>query len=449
MQAEMEVLNSSASTIAAVATAPGRGGVAVVRVSGPEAWKVAEKVSGRRVAPQDAGRFFFSRFRNPRLQNEIADEGLMLIFKAPASYTGEDVVEFHGHGGSVAPRKVLDACFAAGARLARRGEFTERAFLNGKLDLSAAEAVIDLVDARTDRAAVEAQARLRGELSKRYESLYDSALELSSRMEHLLDVSEEEIPEGELTALAEGVEFLRRRIAALADTAREGRILRDGALVVLVGAPNAGKSSLMNALLGENRAIVSALAGTTRDSIEESLELDGWPIRLTDTAGIRETGDVVEAEGVRRAETLAAQADLTIALDCDSEGALKVHAKCDLDVPVADGAEAKRFLPDGSLRVSAHTGEGLEELKREIVRRLERLAAAGDEASGDSTARQKDLLERAAAALDGIALSGEEPDLVLTANALRSASASLGEILGKTYSDDLLDALFSRFCVGK
>lgn len=449
MQAEMEILNSSASTIAAVATAPGRGGVAVVRVSGPEAWKVAEKVSGRRVAPQDAGRFFFSRFRNPRLQNEIADEGVMLIFKAPASYTGEDVVEFHGHGGSVAPRKVLDACFAAGARLARRGEFTERAFLNGKLDLSAAEAVIDLVDARTDRAAAEAQARLRGELSKRYESLYDSALELSSRMEHLLDVSEEEIPEGELTALAEGVEFLRRRIAALADTAREGRILRDGALVVLVGAPNAGKSSLMNALLGENRAIVSALAGTTRDSIEESLELDGWPIRLTDTAGIRETGDVVEAEGVRRAETLAAQADLTIALDCDSGGALKVHAKCDLDVPVADGAEAKRFLPDGSLRVSAHTGEGLEELKREIVRRLERLAAAGDEASGDSTARQKDLLERAAAALDGIALSGEDSDLVLTANALRSASASLGEILGKTYSDDLLDALFSRFCVGK
>lgn len=445
----MDTFDTSASTIAAVATAPGRGGVAVVRVSGPDAWKVAEKISGRSFGREDAGRFFFSRFRNPHLPGGIADEGLVLLFKAPSSYTGEDVVEFHGHGGSVAPRRVLDACFAAGARLARRGEFTERAFLNGKLDLSAAEAVIDLVDARTDRAAADAQARLRGELSGKYEALYGSALELSSRMEHLLDVSEDEIPAGELETLAKGVGLLRRRIASLAATAREGRILREGALVVLAGAPNAGKSSLMNALLGENRAIVSAQAGTTRDSIEEGLELDGWPIRLTDTAGIRETGDAIEAEGVQRAERLAAQADLTIALDCDLPGALKVHAKCDLDLPSAGGAMPGRFLPDGTLRISAHTREGLDELRREIVRRLERLAAAGDEASGDATARQKDLLERAEAALDGVAETGGELDLVLAANALRSASASLGEILGKTYSDDLLDALFSRFCVGK
>ena len=424
---------NAGDTIAALATAPGRGGVAVVRMSGPDAWEVAGRVLGRPIGDAQAGRFFFSRFGE-------ADSGLVLVFKGPHSYTGEDVVEFHGHGGSVAPRRVLEACFAAGARLARRGEFTERAFLNGKLDLSAAEAVIDLVDARTDRAAVDAQARLAGALSQRYESLYAEALELSGRLEHLLDVSEEEMPEGTMEAIAADIAQLRQRIDGLLATAHEGRILREGALVVLAGAPNAGKSSLMNALLGSRRAIVSDVAGTTRDTIEEGLDLDGWPVRLVDTAGLRETADAIEAEGVARAESQIAEADLVIALDCDVPGAIRIHAKCDLDEPTE--ATSSETAP---LRVSAKTGEGLAALRQRIAERLAAWTAKGSEETGDVTARQASQLEMAAKALAGVDVG----DPVLAANALRQAAEAIGRIVGKTYSDDLLEELFSRFCVGK
>ena len=423
-------------TIAAIATAPGRGGVAVVRVSGPDAWDVAQKVADREIVPSDAGRFFFSEFRDP--SGAVVDSGLVLVFKAPASYTGENVIEFQGHGGSVAPRRVLEACFAAGARLARRGEFAERAFLNGKLDLSAAEAVIDLVDARTDRAADEAQSRLRGVLSDRYESLYRDAIECSSRMEHLLDVDEGEIPEGTMESYSGDLLNLKSRISKLLSTAREGKILRDGALVVLAGRPNAGKSSLMNALLGENRAIVSDVAGTTRDSIEEGLDIDGWPIRIVDTAGLCATDDAIEAEGVVRAEELMAKADIVVALDCDIDGAILVHAKCDLD-------DETTLHDSGAIRVSARTGEGLQSLKDAIAGKLRELSARASEDVADVTARQTDLLAKALAALEGT----DPSDPVLAANALRVAAQSIGEIIGKTYSEDLLDSLFSRFCVGK
>ena len=425
---------SASDTIAAIATAPGRGGVAVVRVSGPDAWEVARKVSGRSISASDAGRFFHCDFRDSR--GNVADSGLLLVFKAPASYTGDDVVEFQGHGGSIAPRRVLEACFAAGARLARRGEFTERAFLNGKLDLSAAEAVIDLVDARTGRAADDAQARLRGALSERYESLYLDAIEASSKMEHLLDVDEGEIPDGTVESYLSDIESLKGRIKVLLDTAHEGRLLRDGALVVLAGAPNAGKSSLMNALLEEHRAIVSDVAGTTRDSIEEGLDVDGWPVRLVDTAGLRATDDAIEAEGVVRAEELMSKADIVIALDCDVPGAIRVHAKCDLD-----GARSESPV----LSISSKTGEGLAELRRLISARLTELFSGVSEETADVTVRHADLLGKALASLE----CADVHDFVLAANALRRAAQHIGEIVGKTYSDDLLDALFSRFCVGK
>lgn len=327
---------------------------------------------------------------------------------------------------------------------------------------------MDLVDARTDRAADEAQARLAGVLSVRYDALYADALELSGRMEHLLDVSEDELPAGTMEAVAEEIGGLRRRIDRLVATAREGRILREGALVVLAGAPNAGKSSLMNALLGEGRAIVSDEAGTTRDAIEEGLEIDGWPVRLTDTAGLRRAVDAVEAEGVRRAEALIARADIVIAFDCDIPGALKIHAKCDLDETGMGSVCGRAGACTGPepLRVSSKTGEGIEMLKRAIAGRLAALAAKGDEASADVTARQLSLLEKARVALSEVFpspppfaaahLVGEGDagvaaglDPVLAANALRRAAESIGEIVGKTYSSDLLDALFSRFCVGK
>ena len=361
----------------------------------------------------------------------------MLVFRGPRSYTGEDAVELQGHGGSVAPRRVLEACLAAGARLARRGEFTLRAFLNGRLDLSEAEAVIDLVDARTTRAAADAFARLGGALSRPFERLYADALDLSSRLEHALDFDEGELPPSFAEETASRLAALRQRTERLIATAREGRLLREGALVVLAGAPNAGKSSLMNALLGTDRAIVADAAGTTRDSIEEGLQIGNWLVRLTDTAGLRAASDTVEAEGVERAEALIAKADLVVALDCDIPGALRVHAKCDLDSP-----NVLKGLP-----VSAKTGEGLEALKAAIAERLAAQAARGDEESGaDVTTRQKELLVRAAEAL---CRATSAMDLAVAANEVRTAATEIGRIVGKTYSDDLLDALFSRFCVGK
>ena len=430
-------MESRSDTIAAIATAPGRGGVAVVRVSGPDAWDVAEKVTGRRLADGDAGRFFHVRFAD-------VDDGLMLVFKAPHSYTGEDAVELQGHGGSVAPRRVLEACFAAGARLARRGEFTERAFLNGKLDLSAAEAVIDLVDARTDRAAADAFARLGGALKRPFERLYSAAIDLSGRLEHALDFDEDELPGDFASEVAAEISALRTAIDKLVATAREGRLLREGALVVLAGTPNAGKSSLMNALLGTDRAIVADVAGTTRDSIEEGMQIGGWLVRLTDTAGLRTASDCIEAEGVKRAEALVEKADLVIALDCDIQGALRIHAKCDLDSN--DGLRGFNAA-SGAISVSAKTGEGLETLKDAIARKLDEMAADGAEENGaDVTLRQKELLVKAS---DALKQAASAVDWAVAANDVRTAAEHIGRIVGKTYSDDLLDALFSRYCIGK
>ena len=438
-------------TIAAIATAPGRGGVAVVRISGPDAFRVAAAVCGRRVEAAQAGRFFHSTFRDPACGSPL-DDGLLLVFAAPRSYTGEDVVELQGHGGSVAPRRVLEACLAAGARLARRGEFTERAFLNGRLDLGAAEAVIDLVDAKTARAADDAVARLAGAASRPFERMYADAIDLSSRVEHALDFSEDELPPGFDAALAAGVDALSSRVEAKLSTAREGRILREGALVVLAGPPNAGKSSLLNALLGADRAIVSATAGTTRDAIEDWAEIGGWPVRLVDTAGLRATGDAVEAEGVARAEDLIARADLVLRLSPadaepsaagaagDSPREIRVCSKCDL------GA----MSPSGARRVSSRTGEGLDALRGDIANRLAKLAARRDEETGaDVTTRQRACLLDAQGALARARSALDLPDLVLAANELRAAAEAIGRVLGKVYSDDLLDALFSRFCVGK
>ena len=427
-------------TIAAIATAPGRGGVAVVRVSGPEAWSVAERVAGRRPI---CGRVLLSRFsscsRNSRGVGEVAvDKGLVLAFKAPNSYTGEDVVEFQCHGGAVTPRRVLEACLAAGARLAGRGEFTQRAFLNGKLDYDQAASVIDLVDAKTVRAADAALEGLAGRRQRELKSLYGRALDLSARIEHALDVDEGELPDGFAEKLRVESEELRVEIARTIRKVREGKILRTGALVVLAGPPNAGKSSLMNALLEENRAIVSDVPGTTRDSIEEWLDLDGWPVRLVDTAGLRAAKDEVEVEGVRRAEDLIAKADLVLWLGAGPQPieqannpnnrTILLHAKCDLGK--GDG-----------LNVSAKTGEGLEELRREIVARLERKVATADEG---------EVPEGEVAALhEALAVLVPSSDLVLLANAVRSAAERLGAAVGAVYSADLLDNLFSRFCVGK
>ena len=418
-------------TIAAVATAPGRGGIAVVRVSGPEAFGVHLAIAGREARP---GRVTFAALRDS--SGRLLDRAVVIAFKGPSSYTGEDVVEFQCHGGSVTPRRVLDACFAAGARLARRGEFTERAFLNGRLALSEAEAVLELIDARSSRAADDALARLDGASGAACRALYDRALALSAELEHSLDVSEDELPAGFLEGAAVELDALAAAVRAELARARAGRLLREGALVVLAGPPNAGKSSLMNVLLGCDRAIVSDVPGTTRDFIEESLEVDGWPVRLTDTAGIRGTSDALEVDGIGRAKALMERADIVVELDFDSglpaERTLRVHAKCDL----GRGA---------GLNVSALTGEGIDDLRGELAARLVRLAGVAADGTHTPGERERSELEAALAAL----VAAPREDVVLLAGAVRSAAETLGRLAGAVYSEDLLDSLFSRFCVGK
>ena len=445
-------------TISAIATAPGRGGVAVVRVSGPEALSVAGRLTGKGSRFQDSGsRFQVLRLYSPQPETSnlkpetFLDEAVVLLFRAPYSYTGEDVVEFQCHGGTVTPRRVLEACLAAGARLARRGEFTERAFLNGKLDYGQAESVLDLVDAKTARAADAALEGLAGRRARECRALYERALDLSTRIEHALDVDEGELPVGFTGNLKSEISDLKSQIADAIRKANEGKILREGALVVLAGPPNAGKSSLLNALLEENRAIVSDVPGTTRDSIEAWIDLDGWPVRLVDTAGLHETDDALEVEGMRRAEELITKADVIVALvNCGDR-----NVAAPLSKPYAVGAATflspqtlvvrpKCDLSRGEgLNVSAKTGEGLEELKRAIVAKLEAKVRAddcGDVPEGDVAAYQETL-----ALLGG----GREEDLVLLANAVRAAAERLGAAVGAIYSSDMLDNLFSRFCVGK
>ena len=474
---------SLGDTIAAVATAPGRGGVAVIRVSGPEAFQVAERLTGRIPTPRRVG--LESIRVGPNLT--LIDTAVVLGFKAPHSYTGEDVVEFQCHGGSVTPRRVLEACLASGARLAHRGEFTERAFLNGRLSYEEAESVLDLVDAKTDRGADAALRGLTGESRRETQDIYKALVDLSSTVEHALDVSEEELPDGFCSGIASSVAAIAARLDAAIRRAKEGKILRDGALVVIAGPPNAGKSSLLNALLGESRAIVSAMPGTTRDSIEEWLDICGWPVRLVDTAGLRETADAIEGEGVARARDLMEKADIVLNLTpadgnpadgtagtCGIVAVIEVLSKCDLIANSEDygsryhsavsrstiatqeestghgfrtqsGGAVAGTTTIGVIPISAKTGEGLDALRGAIAAELERKAAEPSDANSALACDAAALVEARAL----LAPTPPLPDLVLLANRVRAAAGRLGEAIGATYSADMLDALFSRFCVGK
>ena len=474
----------SADTIAALATAPGKAGVAVVRVSGPEAFALAEKLTHRPVSPGRITCRKLYRLSPPPTTNSLPiDDAVVLAFKGPNSYTGEDVVELQCHGGSVTPRRVLEACFAAGARLARRGEFTERAFLNGRIDLSEAEAVIDLIDAKTEAAADDALAHMGGERKRRYRALYDQAVSLSSELEHSLDIDESDLSEEFLAHLHSSLFTLHSSLQKAIEQEKQSVRLKDGFLVVLAGLPNAGKSSLLNALLGEARAIVSDIPGTTRDSIEAWTDLGGIPVRLVDTAGLRGTSDAVEAEGVRRAEGLIARADVVLMLsesgeaeslpllnkdisnssysggrDSSAPEIIRIRSKSDLQ-KTSSGCRAS----GSELNVSAKTGEGLDELRallaarlvelepRQNGRGLDLLIAACDELSAfvspsPLTPHPLPLTPHSSFLISHSSFSA---DPVIAADAARNAAEMLGKLIGATYSDDLLDALFSRFCVGK
>ena len=440
-------------TIAAIATAPGRGGIGVVRVSGEALGTFAERFCGIRPQPRVAtlAKCFAS-------DGALLDSGLVLYFPSPNSFTGEDVFEFQGHGGIAVMHAVLARCLECGARLANPGEFSERAFFNDKMDLAQAEAVADLIEATSVSAARSAMRSLDGEFSRVVRGLVKQLTELRMLIEATLDFPEEEIDvlrdtdsQSRLDALCVGLREIQVR-------ARQGSVLRSGIHVVLTGLPNVGKSSLLNALAGIECAIVTDIAGTTRDAIRETIEVDGIPLHIIDTAGLRETSDVVERVGIERAWREIENADVVLQLVDARAGvtpadhAIAVRLPTRAERVVVEnkmdlaGLGVDRFEVDGRVhvRLCAKTGHGVEVLRRELLR------IAGWEGGGDVIlARERHLQALSVAGECVLRATGLLSRVEFCAEELRRAQVALGSITGEVCADDLLGEIFSRFCIGK
>ena len=441
-------------TIAAVATAPGRGGIGIVRVSGPDVVSVATAVTGLVPEPRYAA---YCRFKGA--DGATIDEGIALYFKGPDSFTGEDVLELQGHGGPVVLDMLLNRILETGVRIAEPGEFTQRAFLNDKIDLAQAEAIADLIDSGTQLAARGAMRSLQGEFSRRISRLLTRVIELRIYVEAAIDFPEEEIDFLSDERIESQLHEVKRTLMLILDEAHAGALLSEGASVVLVGKPNAGKSSLMNAMTGRETSIVTHIPGTTRDIVHESLQLDGIPLRMIDTAGIRESTDVVESEGVRRAVKAVQEADLVVALvDASLAPAERQADLAELDELLHGDAivvfnkidllEPGQELPPRGLAVSVKTGEGMAPLKAALKRQL----GVEAELEGGFTARTRHLNALSAAL---VAIEAGEAALVelaageLLAEELSECQKALGRITGEFTADDLLGEIFSSFCIGK
>lgn len=461
-------------TIAAVATAPGRGAVAIVRLSGADTLRILRRVApGLSGAGQPVRRPVLCRIVDP--EGEAVDRALVTYFPAPESYTGEDVVEISGHGGALVPRLVLDACLAAGARAAEPGEFTRRAYLNGKMDLVQVEAVADLVEARGRALHRAALGQLERGLSRRISHLRDRLVHLEALLIHHLDFPEEDDQPVPVEGVAEEGRDVVRAMEELLGTAPEGELLREGALVVLAGRPNTGKSSLFNALVGRERAIVTDVPGTTRDAVEAAVSVGGFPFRLVDTAGLREGTERVEALGIEVARRYLAAADLVLfcavhgealrdeerVFLSDSPGpVILVRTMADLEGG-PDGSPASReeggtdagALPgvQGPVRVSVRTGQGLGELKEWLPSLVYRgLVDAEGDAPVLTRRRQVRGLRTARDEVAGFVRELEDGVPVeMAASRLRPAETALEEVLGVITQEDVLDHLFRDFCIGK
>lgn len=451
----------SDKTIAAPATAPGQAGIAVIRISGPDALQVL------RGCFSHAGGYEPRRmhYGNVMMGGEAVDQALAVYFKAPHSYTGEDMAEIQCHGGQEAVRAVLEAAFAAGAVPAGPGEFTKRAFLNGRMDLSQAEAVMDIISAAAEGARRVALGQLEGRLGRRVSELQDELLQLLAEIEVTVDYPEDDVEESTAAGVLKRLEGVSAELEALLSTARAGKALREGVRCVIVGRPNTGKSSLLNALLGEDRAIVTARPGTTRDTLDATADIRGLPVTFIDTAGMRQSRDEIEVIGVERAKKALSQASLAIlvldanagVLDGDKEIAAGVGEtplivalnKADLPMNATGEAAAEAFRCCGAVAVSALTGKGMAALQDLIFE-----TCAGRQEFAESAvlsnlrhieaAREaSEALAQAAEALKG----GFPPDTAATD--IRRAWHALGQVTGKTVDEDVIDFIFERFCLGK
>lgn len=455
-------------TIAAIATPPGVGAIGIVRLTGPRSRAILNGlwVSGQITGDKfETHRFYYGKVVNPSPKNtplspdihNVIDCVMVVYFASPRSYTGEDMVEVYCHGGSVVVQEVLAACVTAGARLAHPGEFTRRAFLNGKMDLAQAEAVAAVIHAGSESARRNATMQLAGRLSQVIHHAMSSLTELRAYVEATIDFPEEDIEMIAHAGIVERLLPIRARLSQLAATYTAGRLLQDGARVVLVGAPNVGKSSLMNALLGQDRSIVHHVPGTTRDYVDAAWNLEGIAVHLTDTAGLRDASETVEQIGVERSRLKMSEADLTLMV-CDGTRplfdaeremmtrrdparSLVVINKCDLSVV---------SRPPNGVEVSAHTGEGLDELKSQVVALLQGTGPRDVEGITISALRHKQALDRAIAELT------QAQDCVSTrrsaefvAHHLTRAGHCLGEVVGEVTTDDVLGEIFSKFCIGK
>lgn len=453
------LLPNSDDTIAAIATAPGRGAIALVRMSGPNARDVARRVVSDwdRIHPRVVR---LASIIHPA-DGRVIDHGLVTFFERPASYTGEDVIEISVHGGSVVPVLVLNAVIAAGARQALPGEFTQRAVANGRMDLLQAEAVADLVDARSQLGHRVALSQLEGGLSQRAMELRESILDLEAMIAYDIDFPEEDSGAVDPDRVDALLTHALDALDALLGTAEAGEMIREGALVVIGGAPNAGKSSLFNALVGRQRAIVTEIPGTTRDAIEATIELRGWPVRLVDTAGLRESRDVVERLGIEISERYLADADV-IVLCGETTAELwllreRIHALA--TAPILPVRTKSDLGPQGigqtsaseEISISAVTGEGLDGLARAIGAILEERFGTIREAPMLTRARHRQGVAAARQELDAfrVAWARRDPPSSVAAVHLRQAAHHLAELIGSVDVEDVLARVFSTFCVGK
>ena len=455
-------MSSFNPTIAAIATAPGRGGVGVIRLSGKDLLPLAQTLSGGKTPkPRMAMHTdFLDVDSNP------IDNGLLLYFAAPASFTGEDVIELQGHGGPVVMNMLLQRCLDLGANMAEPGEFTKRAFLNNKLDLAQAESVADLIDDSSQSAARMALRSLKGVFSEHIHQLVDELITLRMLVEATLDFPEEDIDFLEAADAKGKLAAIQNQLQSVLASAEQGAILREGMNVVLVGAPNVGKSSLLNALAGDDIAIVTDIAGTTRDTVREQITLDGVPVHIIDTAGLRDTDDLVEKIGIERSHKAVQEADVALILIDPKEGInsktkaildtlpeslkrIEIHNKIDLTGEAATQLSGSLHTASGAdtiIKLSAKHGNGLDILKQAL---LEQIGWQGEsESLFLARSRHLNALHQAETELNNAALCSNN-QIELLAEHLRLAQLACSEITGEFTADDLLGVIFSRFCIGK